>query len=109
MSSPAESETETLLPSSPEEPPTSNTDGGRDVPVSIDAFKRNIFTCKSLLGVGLAGSLAVETWCIIQSFIKHYHGRAGQNLGTFLYWEKVTNVTCVILMVCPSCAPSHKS
>ena len=101
MSSVTPSETETLLPSTPDEHPALKSDGGKDVPVFIDAFKRNITICKSLLGLGLAGSLGVEIWCMIQTFVKQYPHQAGRDLGNILLWEKATNVACVALIVCP--------
>jgi hypothetical protein len=93
----APSETETLLPSTPDENPVFKADGGRDVPVFIDKFKRNVITTKILLGTGLAGSLGVEIWCMIMAFVNNYH-RQGHSLDSFLLWERATNVACVALI-----------
>jgi hypothetical protein len=101
MSSGTPSETETLLPSTPDGNPALKSDGGRDVPVFIDSFKRNIIICKSLLGLGLVGSLGVEIWCTVQTFVKHSPHQAARGLDNFLLWEKVTNVACVALTVRP--------
>jgi hypothetical protein len=101
MSSGTPSETETLLPSTPDGKPALKSDGGRDVPVFIDSFKRNVTICKSLLGLGLAGSLGLEIWCMTQTFVKHYPHHAGRDLDNFLLWEKVTNVACVAMIVRP--------
>lgn len=100
MSSGAPSETETLMPSGPDDHPSPKADGGRDRPVFIDAFKRNLVTCKVLMGLGLAGSLSVEVWCMVMSFVQVYHKHGGfQHLGRFILWEKIANVAGVILLV----------
>jgi hypothetical protein len=96
------SETETLLASTPDLKYSVKLDAGRDVPVFIDAFKRNVVTCKILLGVGLAGSLGVEIWCMIQTLVKD-HSHMGRDMENFLFWEKGTNIACVVLIVCPQC------
>jgi hypothetical protein len=93
----APSETETLLSSTPDEPML-KADGGRDVPVFIDSFKRNVVTCKILLGLGLAGSLGLEIWCMIMGFVGHYH-HSRHDLANFLLWERAANVACVALIV----------
>jgi hypothetical protein len=100
MSSPTPSETETLLASTPDLSSSAKLDTGRDIPVFIDGFRRNVLVCKTLLGLGLAGSLGVEVWCMIQSFVKEYKHHEG-SLERFLYWEKGTNIACVVLVVCP--------
>lgn len=100
MSSGTPSESETLLASTPDISSSVKLDAGRDIPVFIDAFKRNVSICKILLGLGLAGSLGVEIWCMIQSFVKDYSSH-NQDLDKYLFWEKGTNITCVVLIVCP--------
>jgi hypothetical protein len=95
------SETETLLASTPDIKYSVKLDAGRDIPVFIDAFKRNVITCKTLLGFGLAGSLGVEIWCMIQTLVKDY-SHMGRELENFLFWEKGMNIACVILVVGPS-------
>jgi hypothetical protein len=100
MSSPTPSETETLLASTLDLSSSVKLDAGRDIPVFIDGFKRNVLVCKTSLGLGLAGSLGVEVWCMIQSFVKNYDQHEG-DLGRFLFWEKGTNIACVVLIVCP--------
>lgn len=103
MSSATPSETETLLPSGPDDHLTPKADGGRDVPVFIDAFKRNLVWCKALTGVGLGGSLAVEIWCMIMSFVQGFDREEGlESLGNFLVWEKITNVVGVVFVVSSS-------
>jgi hypothetical protein len=97
------SETETLLASTPDLKSSVKLDAGRDIPVFIDAFKRNVVTCKILLGVGLVGSLGVEIWCMIQTLVKD-HSHMGREMENFLFWEKGTNLACVVLIVCPQCS-----
>jgi len=100
MSSGTPSESETLLASTPDLSSSAKLDAGRDVPVFINDFKRNVYTCKIILGLGLAGSLGVEIWCMIQTFVNNQSHHAG-GLHNFMLWEKITNIACVILIVCP--------
>lgn len=100
MSSGAPSETETLLPSGPDDHPSPKADGGRDTPVFIDAFKRNLVVCKVLMGLGLAASLGLEVWCMVMSFVRVYHRHEGfGHLSRFLLWEKIANTAGVVLLV----------
>lgn len=100
MSSGAPSETETLLPSGPDDHPSPKADGGRDTPVFIDAFKRNLVVCKALMGLGLAASLGIEVWCMVMSFVRVYHRHGGfDHLGRFILWEKIANITGVVILV----------
>ena len=94
------SESETLLASTPDLKSSVKLDAGMDIPVFIDGFKRNVIICKTLLGVGLSGSLGVEIWCMIQTLVKD-HSHMGRDLENFLFWEKGTNIACVVLIVCP--------
>lgn len=100
MSSGAPSETERLLQSGHDDHPSPKADGGRDIPVFIDAFKRNLVVCKILIGIGLSSSLVIEVWCMVMSFVQVYHRHgASENLSRFLLWEKISNVTGVVLLV----------
>ena len=88
------------MPSCPDDHPSPKADGGRDKPVFIDAFRRNLVVCKALMGLGLAGSLGIEVWCMVMSFVKVYHKHGGsQHLGRFILWEKIANIAGVVLLV----------
>lgn len=106
MSSATPSETETLLTTAPpDNHPSPKADGGRDFPVFIDSFKRNVVTCKILIGLGLGGSLGVEIWCLVMSFVQNFDRERGiSSLGNYLLWEKIANFAGVVLTVRPRCS-----